>query len=1021
PAMMELKAALTPYINLTSWTATNPCSSWWLITCWTNGLVRRMDISSKAIQGNLPSVIGSLTSLDEFFATTNWLKGPLPDSFSRLTAIRNLQLFKNYFEGPIPDSWGNMKNLVQLHLNLNYFSGGLPDTFSQLTNMQKFYVSSNLLNSSFPTVVCTMKNLRELRLSYNHFTGSVPSCLSQLSYLYYLYIDTNQLTGSLPATIGDLPALQNLFINQNSLSGPLPPIITKLTNLRILFMSSNPYLDGPLPSDLGNMVSLTDFVMEFAAFNGTIPDSISKLTRLSRILMDNCRFTGSIPQGISNLKALTVMYLEGNRFRGSFPAGLLTLPKLNLLNLHDNQFSGPLPSGFLNATIVTAGQINIHHNYFNGPATIVAGASPFCPKDQTRNGIFYQSSLAYNCIKYPATSACALAPRIETQLSTTTCQAFCGADVAPCGGHGTCWFGVGRSVSCDCDPGYVPTLDGLSCVADTTGVVFVDSLTSRVIPTLDGTKRLTIGVYQIYQKFHRDLPATKQYAYGTSQKTASYPGPTIVAKVGIDTTVTWENHLLDNTHMFTVDRTVMMGIKLPRKGIPIVVHRHGGSQQSFYDGHPLAWFTQYGEKGPTYYSSNYKYVNDEASTVWYHDHMAGMTRLNVAAGMAGLYIITDPKVESKFTWLPPATRTIPLAIADRLFFANGSINYPNVGIVPNVHPNWIPEYLGDTNMVNGVVWPYLKVRPALYRFKVLGASNARFYNLQFVCAQRGDYPNFVPPLTGKVLEMIEIASDGGYQEKPVYMTSLLLTPGARHDILVDFSNLPSSCKDVILQNTARAPYPGGIAADRDTGLVMRIVITNRGRFPAPKIPSRISYVPRINFRDIQKVRWHRLVEEMDPKTNQPIRVTIDNLGFMNPVRDFPKQGTNEIWHIINLSADAHPFHIHLIDHRPIARRAFDVAAFQAGRCSFRKSDNKPACWTSGRIPVDPTERGWKDTTPAYPGQVLTLWTGWKDNNGRPLQFDASVGPGYVYHCHMLEHEDNDMMRPFKIVPNGKAE
>ncbi|CAI5473095.1 unnamed protein product [Closterium sp. Yama58-4] len=98
---------------------------------------------------------------------------------------------------------------------------------------------------------------------------------------------------------------------------------------------------------------------------------------------------------------------------------------------------------------------------------------------------------------------------------------------------------------------------------------FVDSLTSRVIPTLDGTKRLTIGVYQIYQKFHRDLPATKQYAYGTSQKTASYPGPTIVARVGIDTTVTWENHLLDNTHMFTVDRTVMMGVKLPKKGIPI--------------------------------------------------------------------------------------------------------------------------------------------------------------------------------------------------------------------------------------------------------------------------------------------------------------------------------------------------------------------------------------------------------------------------------------------------------------------
>ncbi|CAI5490947.1 unnamed protein product [Closterium sp. Naga37s-1] len=543
---------------------------------------------------------------------------------------------------------------------------------------------------------------------------------------------------------------------------------------------------------------------------------------------------------------------------------------------------------------------------------------------------------------------------------------------------------------------------------------FVDSLTSRVIPTLDGTKPLTIGAYQIYQKFHRDLPATKQYAYGTSQKTASYPGPTIVAKVGIDTTVTWENHLLDNTHMFTVDPTLMMGYKVPTKGIPIVVHRHGGSQQSYYDGHPFAWFTQYGEKGPTYYNNTYKYINDEASTVWYHDHMAGMTRLNVAAGMAGLYIITDPKVESKYTWLPPAARTVPLAIADRLFFANGSVNYPNVGIVPSVHPNWIPEYIGDTIMVNGVVWPYLKVRRAMYRFKMLGASNARFYNLQFVCAQRGDYPNFVPPLKGQVLDIVSIATDGGYLNKPVTSKSYLLVPGSRQDVLVDFSNLPATCKDVILQNTAPAPYPAGVTADRDTGLVMRFVITNRKRIPAAKLPSTISYMPPIDYKNIQKVRWHSLIEKMDPKTNLPIEITIDNLGYSDPPTDFPKQGTNELWHIINLSADAHPLHIHLVDHRPVSRRPFDVAAFQAGKCAFR-GKKLPRCWTGPRVKVDPTEDGWKDTTPAYPGQVLTLWLGWHDNNGKPLKFDATIGPGYVYHCHMVDHEDNDMMRPFKVI------
>ncbi|GJP86895.1 hypothetical protein CLOP_g16867 [Closterium sp. NIES-67] len=469
--MMELRSVWGKFMDLRSWNATNPCNRWWLITCWTNGLVRRMDISSKSIFATLPSVLGNLTSLEEFIATTNWIYGDIPDSFSRLVNLKNLQLFKNYLNGTIPASMGNMRSLYQLHLNINYLTGGIPESFSQLTNMRKFYVSSNWLSGPFPPVLCNMTSIWELRISYNHFSGTVPECISNLKNAYYLYIDTNWFTGTLPSTIGDLPMLQNLFINQNSLSGPLPPTITSLTKLRILFMSSNPYLDHELPSDLGNMVSLTDFmvsltdfVMEFAAFNGTIPDSITNLTRLSRILLDNCRFTGSIPQGISNLKALTVLYLEGNRFYGSFPSGILKLPQLSLVNLHDNQFSGPLPTGFINSTLLTAGQYNMHHNFFYGNASVTAGGVTKCPMDQTRRGIFYQSSLAYNCLKYPPGSPCALANKIERQVDNSTCKRFCGADVATCGGHGSCWFGPGRNPSCDCDAGYVPTLDKQSCI-----------------------------------------------------------------------------------------------------------------------------------------------------------------------------------------------------------------------------------------------------------------------------------------------------------------------------------------------------------------------------------------------------------------------------------------------------------------------------------------------------------------------------------------------------------------------------
>ncbi|CAI7835543.1 unnamed protein product, partial [Closterium sp. NIES-53] len=262
------------------------------------------------------------------------------------------------------------------------------------------------------------------------------------------------------------------------------------------------------------------------------------------------------------------------------------------------------------------------------------------------------------------------------------------------------------------------------------------------------------------QKFHRDLPATKQYAYGMDAKTASYPGPILIAKKGVRTKVYWQNKLLDRQHMFTNDFTLMPGMAKPKMGgIPIVVHRHGGEQMSDFDGHPDAWFTQFGEVGPTFKSRLYRYGNmQSASLIWFHDHALGWTRLNTVAGLAGAYIIVDPKGEEKnlqFLPQPGSGRYVPLVLADRSFFANGSIDYPNVGIVPKVHPNWIPEYFGSHILVNGVVWPYLKVRRALYRFRVLGGSNARFYNLKFTCAGRGDYPNFTPPLKGPSLEIIQ--------------------------------------------------------------------------------------------------------------------------------------------------------------------------------------------------------------------------------------------------------------------------
>ncbi|GJP39289.1 hypothetical protein CLOM_g23677 [Closterium sp. NIES-68] len=578
---------------------------------------------------------------------------------------------------------------------------------------------------------------------------------------------------------------------------------------------------------------------------------------------------------------------------------------------------------------------------------------------------------------------------------------------------------------------------------------FVDSLLSRAIPVLDGGsgKALYIGVYQTYQRFHRDLPATKVYAYGTSHKTASYPGPTIVAKKGVTTRVTWCNRLQDRQHMFTQDYTLMAHMPKPKKGgIPTVPHRHGGETASAYDGHPLAWVTQFGEHGPTFSSSSshshnssrsaasssspsssstsssscnaYVYLNFQpASLSWYHDHTLGWTRLNTVAGMAGFYITTDSNGDERGMkgWLPPWKRTVPLAIADRLFFKNGSINYPNVGVDPKVHPNWIPEYVGNTIVVNGVVWPYLRVRPAVYRFLLLGASNARFFNLRFQCASREDYPNFVPPLHGSTVNFALIGSDGGYLQRPVSLSSLLLAPGERYDILVDFAaaRQGGACRDVIVTNDAPAPFPGGEAVDKNTGVVMRFVILNRTPFTAPAIPKRIVPIPSIDFSKIHRVRWKKLVEEVDPKSGMPVRVTLDGLRYMDPPTEIPIQGSNELWHIINLSADAHPIHLHLVQFRVVSRRAFDVKSHRNNECSLT-SRSKPSCYTAPEVKAFKNEIGWKDTVPAFPGEVLTFWVGWYGQDGKPFEFDPTSGPGYAWHCHILDHEDNDMMRPLKL-------
>lgn len=253
-------------------------------------------------------------------------------------------------------------------------------------------------------------------------------------------------------------------------------------------------------------------------------------------------------------------------------------------------------------------------------------------------------------------------------------------------------------------------------------------------------------------------------------------------------------------HFLPMDRTIHWAN--PWAGVPIVVHLHGGKAPSAFDGHPDAWCSPQNKYGPSFETQNYTYPNSQRPTMlWYHDHVVGITRLNVVAGLTGLYMIRSQEDKNLTEIFVPRKFKIPVVLWDLQFWPNGSINFPNVGGSPKAHPVWCPEYFGDTILVHGKIWPYLKVFPQLYRLRMLNSANARFFNLTF---------------SSNGLEFIKIGTDGGYLETPQTVLSILFSPAERLDVLVDFLGLKPG--DVVyLNNPAPAPFPTSVAANNPPG------------------------------------------------------------------------------------------------------------------------------------------------------------------------------------------------------------
>lgn len=538
------------------------------------------------------------------------------------------------------------------------------------------------------------------------------------------------------------------------------------------------------------------------------------------------------------------------------------------------------------------------------------------------------------------------------------------------------------------------------------------------------------------------------------------PGPTFEATRGIPSQVTWRN-MIHSEHIFPVDPTLHWadpnGISMveppfepyppgypdAQEPVPLIPHLHGGEVQSTSDGNPDSWFTSDGIHGPAYNtemrsspnSAVFEYPNAQPpTTLWYHDHALGVTRLNVMSGLAGFYLLRDPQ-DGVGHLLPQGIYEMPVVIQDRIFLENGEMYFPSEGNNPDIHPYWGPEFFGDSIMVNGLVWPNMDVHQGQYRLRLLDGSNARFYTLSFqVKIGEDDMGN--PMAYGEELPFTQIGSDGGYLRSAFHLNELTIAPGERMDILIDFSGLEPGTK-VILRNSAYAPYkggePGGDPADPETvGQIMQFTMMDEPGFGAQNLPEQLNqYLPGDwpTLTEVDNERTLVLVEVMSPE-DEPEEILLNGQKWGADITEMPHLGSTEEWIIVNPTEDTHPIHLHLTQFQLLRRQWLGNPEEYYDDWLGENSPYEPPFpnWYSpSELPVDDylsgdpmmapyNERGWKDTIQAHPGQATVIRVRFSPIDGNPdYPFDATEGPGYVWHCHILDHEDNEMMRPFVVM------
>jgi spore coat protein A len=511
-----------------------------------------------------------------------------------------------------------------------------------------------------------------------------------------------------------------------------------------------------------------------------------------------------------------------------------------------------------------------------------------------------------------------------------------------------------------------------------------------VVATPSGPNAYAFTQRELSRVLHPQLPATPFWAYDDGSGLGGQAGSIGMAIVARRDTA------LDVSYTHNLPATYPAWIPVDTRLTPfgnevrLLTHLHGGVVSGDSDGNPAATPNLY-RQGET---QRAHYPNDQpASLVWFHDHGLGTTRLNVFAGLAAGYLIYDQfdtGDAGNANGLPSGAHEIPLVVQDRQFNPDGTFLYPTSAITG---APWIGEYFGDVMLVNGIVWPYLDVEPRLYRLRVINGCNARILKLNLGGAT-----------------MWQISAELGMFDKPVPIKALTLAPAERADLLVDFG--PMAGQTLAVKNThpprpVVTPAPGlsqvmqirvGAGTRIKPTIPATLVGGQRANLPAP--PAGKRRFISLNEVNVDTADW---------------RLTLNGIGFMDgePPTETPTAGDIEDWYYINLTGDTHPMHTHLVSFQVVGRFPFDATAYMAnapsGPGGFGGIDPSPY-YTGPMLPADPAERGFKDTVKANPGQVTVIRARFQLPSG------ITTPQTYVHHCHIVEHEDNDMMRTFTVTP-----